>query len=453
MEPIIEKVLQKSPDKRYSRGAELADAFIATLSEPLPPDISLATPIVPRAPVKEEVIAPPPAPAPTTQPVSWSWMVGGVMVLALAAFAIWGYPRFLAPVKTPETPTATLAPATHTSLPTASQTPTTLPTETPTPTAIIDPGIGGANKIALTGNNDIYVMDMDGSHVRQLTNTNRPKFDLQWLPGGSELLYGEASCVYKINVESDHAEPEELVCFKEPRFDGFRVSPDGEWVAISIARRLLVLPFDVKTISNVSSAFELQSMEDLCLDYTDVAVKGAHWSTDGQRLAIVYQSVVGQRLGDTIRVLDVDMDRCREVDPLIMDEFPAKRFLPDGYERFPILPSYDWDGDQRFLFNSFQRNVSYGELYLYDMSTRGVTKINPIDRSCCYGAAAFSPDGSHILLVFQDVRRGADSENQLYYVPVEQIGTGAEFTPIRLPLRFFPDLRESIQLALRPALP
>jgi serine/threonine protein kinase len=454
VEAIIEKVLQKNPDKRYSKGVELADAFIATLSEPLPPDISLATPIVPRVEVKAEATPSPPVSAPKTQPILRSWMFGGVMVLALAVFAFWGYPRFLVPVHpASESATVTLVPTTPTSLPPASQTATQPPTETATPTVIVDPGIGGANKIALTANNDIYVMDIDGSHVRQLTNTNRPKFDLQWLPGGNELIYGEASCVYRINVDVAHAEPEELACFKEPRFDGFRVSLDGKQVAISIARRLLVLPFDIKAISGASSAFELQGLEDICLDYTEVAVKGAQWSADGQRLAVEYQSVVGQRIGDTIRVLDIDMDRCREVDPLIMDEFPAQRFLPDGYERYPLLPFYHWDGGQRFLFNSFKRNVGYGELYLYDMSTAAVTKINPIDRACCYGAAAFSPDGTYILLGFQDVRRGAESETQLYYVPIEQIGTDTRFTPIKLPLHFFPDLREHIQLALRPALP
>jgi Tol biopolymer transport system component len=397
---------------------------------------------------------PPDPPEPPRRSIPRSWMFGGAILLTLAAFAFWGYPRFAVPVRSaPATPTVTFTftPSSPTSSPTA--TATALPTETVTPTPVVDLGIGGANKIALTANDDIYVMDMNGSHLRQLTNTNIPKFDLQWLPGGSEILYGEANCVYKIHADTPDAEPEQLACFREPKFDGFRVSPDGRHVAISIERRLLVLPFDLEAISSVSSAFELQALDEMCLDYTDVAVKGAQWSTDGQSLAIVYQSVVNQRLGDTIRVLRVDMDRCQEVDPLIMDEFPAKRFLPDGYERFPILPSYTWDGDQRFLLNSFQRNVGYGELYVYDMSTAAMRKINPIDGACCYGAAAFSPDGSHILLVFQDVRRGAESENQLYYIPMEQLGTPAEFTPIKLPLRFFPDLREDIQLALRPALP
>ncbi|HLO17433.1 MAG TPA: hypothetical protein VK206_21550, partial [Anaerolineales bacterium] len=115
------------------------------------------------------------------------------------------------------------------------------------------------------------------------------------------------------------------------------------------------------------------------------------------------------------------------------------------------LPSYDWDGDQRFLFNSFQRNGGYGELYLYDMSTTVARKIDPVDGICCYGTAAFSPDGTYILMAFQDVRRGAESETQLYYIPIDQIGAEGTLTPIKLPLRFFPNLRENIQLALRPS--
>jgi serine/threonine-protein kinase len=455
VEPILEKVLAKERDKRYASAAELADAFISTLSEPLPPDVSLGSPIALflRTNVEDLTIPPAPAPEPPRSRPR-SWMFGGVIALALAAFVLWGAPPPAASVTlTPEAVTPTLVPFTPTSLPlpTASQTP--LPTETVPSTVAPIPGIGGADKIALTANHDIYVMDLDGSHLRQLTNTNTRKFDLQWLPGGSALIYGEGNCVYKVDAEAALGEPEQLACFKEPRFDGFRVSPDGRHVAISIERRLLILLLDLETISSASSAFELQTLEEICLDYTDVAVKGAQWSADGRSLAVIYQSVIGERMGDTIRVLQVDMERCQAADPLIMDEFPAKHFLPEGYERYPILPSHHWDGAQRFLFNSFQRNLGYGELYLYDMSTRSVNKINPIDGICCYGAAAFSPDGTHILITFQDVRRGAESETQLYYIPIEQIGTDTDFAPIKLPLHFFPDLRENIQLALRPAVP
>ena len=352
---------------------------------------------------------------------------------------------------TPGPATVTSAPPTFTSLPAA--TATQMPTEAITPTVPVRPGIGGADKIALTANDDIYIMDMDGSNISQLTNTNIPKFDLQWLPGGSELMFGERNCVYKINVDVVQIEAEEVACFNDPKFEGFRVSPDGKQVAISIERRLLVLPFDLQTLSTVTSAFELQNLSELCLDYADVAVKGARWSADGRALAIIYQSLVNQRIGDTVRVIKADLQRCQAVDPLIADEFPADHFVPDGYERFPVLPFYNWDGDQRFLFNSLKRNVGYGELYLYDISTTAVGKINPVDGVCCYGSAAFSPDGTHILLVFQDVRSGAESESQLYYIPMDQIDSGIKFDPIKLPLHFFPDLREGIQLALRASAP
>jgi tricorn protease-like protein len=116
------------------------------------------------------------------------------------------------------------------------------------------------------------------------------------------------------------------------------------------------------------------------------------------------------------------------------------------------LPSYQWDGDQLFLLSTFIRNRNYGDLYIYDMSNGSARKVNPIEGVCCYGNAAFSPDGTYILLVFQDVRLGSASANQLYYIPVDQIGN-AEFTPLRLPRLFFQNLDENIQLALRPALP
>jgi len=453
IEMVIEKVMAKNRDERYESGTEFANAFITTMPGVLPADANLVTP-PPPAPKAITPPLTPPSAAPTHQPISRFGIPGVFIVLTLAAFAFWGYPRFINSIQpTPQPATVTSAPPTSTSTSLPATTATQMPTEAVTPTVPVEAVNGGADKIALTANDDIYIMDIDGSNVNQLTNTNIPKFDLQWLPGGHEILYGERNCVYKMNVDSVQAESEEVVCFNEGKFEGFRVSPDGMHMAISIERRLLVLPFDLQILSSVTSTFELQGSEDLCLDYADVAVKGARWSADGQSLAIVYQSVVNQRLGDTIRIIEADMQRCQAVDPLIMDEFPAKRFVPEGYERYPVLPFYNWDGNQQFLFNSLKRNVGYGELYLYDISTNMLDKINPVDGVCCYGTAAFSPDGTHILLVFQDERRGADSETELYYIPVDQIDSDVEFVPVRLPLQFFPDLRESIQLALRPASP
>ena len=64
-----------------------------------------------------------------------------------------------------------------------------------------------------------------------------------------------------------------------------------------------------------------------------------------------------------------------------------------------------------------------------------------------------APMGNYILLVFQDERQGAESETELFYIPVDQIGSGASFKPIKLPRCFFPDPREEISPALRPLSP
>ena len=452
VETVIERVMAKDRDQRYGSGVEFTNAFSSSITE----DSKLVVPVPTRPQATADVLtAPPLTDTHKRQPASRIWMFGGFMVLVLAA--LWGFPRIAASLNPPqETATATLAFSSPTSVPTESVTPIATAEQPPTEVIELPPlntGIGGANKIALTANKDIFIMDMDGSNIQQLTNTNVPKFDLQWLPGGEEILYVERNCVYTINATAAQFNSEEIACFNDENFDGFRVSPDGEQVAISIGNRLLVLPYDLQTLSEVASTFELQGLEDICLDYADVSVKGAQWSADGQGLAITYESLVGQRIGDTIRVLDLDIVRCQAVDPLIMDEFPAKDFMPEGYERYPLLPSYHWNGGQQFLFNSFKRNAIYGELYLYDMSTAVASKINPIDGECCYGRAVFSPDGSHILFVFQDVRRGADSVTELYYIPIDQIETGTTFTPIRLPLQFFSDLREDVELALRPSAP
>lgn len=428
VQTVMEKVLARNRDQRYGTATEFAKALVTALNEPLSP-----TKPGPRKP----------------QFSSRLLLAGGAALILLLFIAIWGVTNVPPPTAVPkDTATGTITPI-ATNTPTATFTPTA--TETATATPVPPVVIGRADKIAMTSKNEIYLINVDGTKFQALTKTGRPKLDLQWLPGTSKLLYVEGNCVYAIDVESAAREPEQVICFTDAKLAGFRLSPDGGRVAISVGDRLLLLPFDLTTLSRVSSAFELQKLDELCLDYSDVTVKGALWSVNGRRLAIRYQSVIGQRLGDTIRVIEVDWQRCQDVPVVIWDEFPADHFVPDGYARYPIIPSYDWDGNRQFLFNSFIRNDNYGELYLYDMTTTEVRKINPIRGRCCYGSAAFSPDGTYILLVFQDRRLGDKSENRLYYIPVDQLGTSTDFTPLPLPGVFFEDPDENIQLALHPA--
>ena len=453
VDAVIAKALAKQPDERYATCSEFTHAFLKVFPEAASLDADIITPLPPRPPKFEASTEMPPVTQPRINPRLW--MIGGLIALTLLMFTIWKVsqsPTIPASTFTPEpvTATATLASPTISPTKTAAPTATSVPT---IPVAVVYPG--GADKLALTANRDIYLMDVDGKKIRQLTNTNLPKFDLQWLPGGKELLYGEGKCVYKIDANTPQAKPEELVCFTAEKFEGFRVSPDGKYVAISIERRLIVFPFDPALLAKVPSAFQLQGSSDACLDYTDVAVKSAQWSVDGNSLAILYQGAVGNqlRVGDTIRVMAVDTASCQHVDPIIAEEIPNRQFTPDGYIKSPVLPAYAWDGNQQILFNTLVRNDGYGELYLYDMSKTLARKINPVNGICCYRDSILSPDGTYILLFFQDVNQGSDSETQMYYIPVDQLDSETTFTPIKLPLHFFPNPRENIEVALRPALP
>ena len=150
IEPVIEKVLAKDRNQRYGSATEFANAFIATLPQPLTVNADLVTPPPPPLKTRAEVI-PSPARTVTRQknPRARLWMFAGATGLVLTAFVIWGYSQISTPVTpTPAPATSTPIPFTPTSLPTG--TATALPTETAAPAA----------------NDDIYLMNMDGSHIR-----------------------------------------------------------------------------------------------------------------------------------------------------------------------------------------------------------------------------------------------------------------------------------------------
>lgn len=456
IDAVIAKALAKQPDERYNTCAEFTHAFLKVFPEASLLGADIITPLPPRPPKFEAPTELPLVAAPKLGSKSRIWMTAGFIALTLIAFTWWMSSRPTLTVA------STLTPQPATATPTLS-TPTTTPTETAIPTEtiiaptlpVVIPGSGGADRIAITADKDVYVMDINGKNVRQLTNTNLVKFDLQWLPGGNELLYGEGKCVYKIDANIYNEIPEKLICFTADKFEGFRVAPDGKYVAISIERRLIVFPFDINLLATLPSAFELQGSESACLDYTKVAVKSAQWSADGKSLAILYQGAVGNqlRVGDAIYVLEVDTETCQDLDPLKTAEFPGRGFVPEGYEDHPTLPAYDWDGAQQLLFNTYKRNVGYGQLYLYDISTALARKINPINGNCCYRDSVISPDGTYILIFFQDEGLGSDSETQMYYIPIDQLGSETTFTPIKLPVSFFPNPRENIEAALHPSVP
>jgi len=375
------------------------------------------------------------------------WIVAALVLLA-AIGGWWGLRGQLPlPLTAISTPTAgmtatppTIEPMTHTPAPTLTLTVSaTAAQETPVVASIP----GGADKVAFVAGNEIYVMNVDGSDLIQIRTENSAKSGLHWVADG-RLVYVSRNCAYIVDVQIE--QPEEIVCFNaRETLEGFRVSPDGKLVAISIQRTLNILPFDLDSLKKVETRFSLLAFKANCF-YNQFAFREVLWSKHGTQLAahVVDTELVSS---DQIFLVSVDIPNCATVGPVRIDRIPGRHIEFDSKSTKRIA-SYDWDGDHLFLLNDSIRNDGFGDLYLYDSKTQDAVKINPVNGMCCYRDARWSPDGSYILFAFQ---KFDSTQIQLYYVPFRDSDGDAGWTPIQIPDLLFTTPREKPQPALRPA--
>jgi Tol biopolymer transport system component len=316
--------------------------------------------------------------------------------------------------------------------------------------------LGGADQLAFVMGNNIWITNIDGSGLAQLTADGAEKKALQWSPDGQAIVYITGKCVKMVRASDGRID--DITCFDTADFlDAFEISPDGQLVYISLDRELYIVNYDLAQLQSIRSRGQLKSMAP-CKDFTpfrDNLYKAARWSKDGQTLAVVYAAPVGGRRLDTIRIMDIS--RCG-AKFRGLDNFPATRFVMSGYNDNPFIESFGWDGELLFALNSFTRNDGFGDLYVYNTELHKLQSpvssyqyINPIENICCYRDPRFSPDGRYLLFAFQDVRRGADYQTQIYYISYGSIGTSATYTPLPLPDDFLTGRTEKPWLALRAA--
>ena len=354
-----------------------------------------------------------------------------------------------APSQTPTSiPFTATIPATSAPQAAPTDTPAATETFTPAPPPVTDtpaasslPVLGGADKIAFLRNNDIWIMNVDGSDLHPVTNDGAEKFNVEWLPDGNTILYISGKTVKTVDIET--LREEVITNFASAEyFESFHVSPDGKHAAISLARELHVVPFDVEKLKTVTKKSALLDMKG-CLFYKRFGVLDAVWSDDGQKLTLKYLAPAGNIAADTLRVIDIHL--CNTAEPIGLDEFPLGRFQFSS-----ALVNFDWDGDLLFLMNSNKRNGGFGDLAIYNTFTHKSEKPAPIDGYCCYRDATFSPDGSYVFFAFQDIRL-TDNPIVFYYVPIDALTTGGELHPMILPDKFFTRRNEAPMPALRPA--
>jgi len=389
----------------------------------------------------------------------------GVLGGGYAIFS--GINRGTSPLVETEAPVETSAPATEISvtvppatetLPAVVDTPIpTLPPVTDTPAAPALPILGGADKIAFVANREIYMMNVDGTELEQLTFDGASKNDLQWLADGKTIIFLSGKIVKYYDISTDTVDT--LTTFpSEVSVDAFQVSHDNKQVMIALSNEIFVVPFDTAVLETITNRGQLTKMEGTCLvDHvsktpTVSRVREARWSADDKLVAWLFTGNDANNSNfqaEQVSIFDITACTPELVDQ--KDNFPGTRFNPAGYQNRE-LPDFDWDGVEQFTLNTSRRNNGWGEMYVYNWRVhKGVQQLPA--GACCYRDARWSPDGTYLLFEFQDLALGPEAQTLLYYVPVGELSTGANFIPMPLPDGFFKDPREAAQAALRPAQP
>jgi serine/threonine protein kinase len=449
MEKVISTAMAKNRDERFTTAVELVETIKAFLRGQTPPErtaniTSKISPFNKTATLKKQ--------QPTVEARRRS-PVGAILIVLVLLGAIGGGLYFMGGdllevlLEAPTSP-VTSGPPTSTLEPIVIQWTATPILSSPTPevTKVSGSGlpvIGGADKIAFLRENDIWVMNVDGSDRKQYTNDNLPKFNLQWLPDGKTLLYMSGKTVKTVNIET---EVQEVIInyVSAEYFEGFSVSPDGKKVAISVNRELFIVPYDLIKLRFATRRSALLEM-DGCL-YNEIAIKDIQWSDDGARLAVEYIANVNDVHADAIRI--VGAQNCETISATVSDDFPPGRF------RFPNeIVNFDWDGDLLFFLNSNIRNNGFGDLTFYSAFTHKAEPAAPFEGNCCYRDASFSPDSSYVVFAFQDIRLGSVSPINLYLIPADSISVQRKLEPLPLPDGFFTKRDEAPHPILRPAQP
>ncbi|NJC99013.1 MAG: hypothetical protein C3F07_04225 [Anaerolineales bacterium] len=465
VDTIIQTAMAKNKEERYATAVEMVEAL---RSVGVDGETALRTRAMKGAAPKTVLAGAKVAAQP--KPAFNMWFV--IVPILLLGMLGGGYLVFNGinrPVET-EPPAAiatqTSAPATATSEPvqptedvSVVAAPTDTPTDTPipmtdTPAVPQLPVLGGADKIAFVANNELWLMNVDGSDLKQLTTDGAAKNDLQWLDRDT-LLFLSGKVIKYYTVSTDVVDT--LTSFPSAiTLDAFQISHDGTRVMIAMSSEIFVLPFDFERFRNIKSRSDLFAMgEEACILPTPktkaaLAVEEARWSKDDQLVAWLFRGVAGNTSAQAEQVSVFDITACDPAKIDLRDNFPGSRFNPVGYQNRE-MPDFDWDGQEQFVFNTSRRNNGWGELYLYNWINHRPTLLYPVPNKCCYRDARWSPDGTYLFFGFQDLNLGPDAKTILYYVPAGELEIGANFQPLPLPADFYRDPKEGPQAAIRPA--
>jgi len=367
----------------------------------------------------------------------WVWLISGVVVVVLSLAVIqWsrnGFPFSLFSSSTSSSGEANIqtGPEASTSL---SQLP-----------------LGKADKLAFLKNSEIWVSDLDGSNLAQLTTDSLKKSHLRWSPDGQSIIYTSQNCLNMVGLQTKQVLT--ITCVSGiPSITAFDISENGQEVALGLPQSdLYILPF--------SQLFHLRQNslpEDLpalveCSYYapfnTGETLKSVNWSGSDDRLAVLVSKQVDGIDRDEVNIYD--FSQCTSSPPLVKEILPTHfLFTLRGYFDHPEISGLAWNGDDQLLLNGFLNNDGFGDLQLFNLENNQNKEIHP-KGACCYRDVHWSPDGKYLFFSFQPESGGDIS---LYYAPYsEQDKPGTAMTALALPDGFLGSTLDALHPALRTA--